>query len=146
MNWPDTCEDIPDKDPSNVPYVQDRLHVRITLQFTWNDTTIIRCISIFNKSIIINYLVCTKGIQCLMKWVVITPFSCAKWALSSMANSFLFIIKTFIYLFIFKTTFWAPSCKVFFGPYTICFVGYIKCTLTPSSTLCHVLSIYVVLM
>jgi hypothetical protein len=31
----------------------------------------------------------------------------------------------------------------FFGPYTVCFgVGYI-CTLTPSSTLGHVLSIYV---
>jgi hypothetical protein len=37
------------------------------------------------------------------------------------------------------------SCTVFFGPYTICFgVAYI-CTLTHalSSTLCHVLSIYV---
>jgi hypothetical protein len=37
-----------------------------------------------------------------------------------------------------------PSCTGFFGPYTICFDGYIIWTLTPSSTLCHVLSIYVV--
>jgi hypothetical protein len=42
-----------------------------------------------------------------------------------------------------STTQWVPSCTGFFGPYTVCFgVGYI-CTLTPSSTLGHVLSIYV---
>jgi hypothetical protein len=36
-----------------------------------------------------------------------------------------------------------PSCAGFFGPYTVCFgVGYIY-TLTLSSTLCHVHSIYV---
>jgi hypothetical protein len=34
-----------------------------------------------------------------------------------------------------------PSCMGFFGTYTICFVGYIICTLTPSSTLCHLLCV-----